>query len=94
MKALILAAAISTFQPDAEMARTMEAAGGLTTLMAICPDFKLPQVEVNRLLILEAALKLNPAYVDFFDRGVAKMTEEAVRNPNVCEEQARNFQTY
>lgn len=94
MEALILAAMISTLQPDPEMSRTMEAAGGLTTLTALCPDIKLPQVEINRLLILEAALKMNPAYIGFFDRGVAMMTEEAMRNPNICKEQALNFETY
>lgn len=94
MNAILIAAAISTFQPDPVMSATMEAAGGLTTLMAICPDIKLPRADIDRMLTLEAALRLNPAYVVFFDEGVAKMTAEALANPDVCRDQALNFETY
>lgn len=84
----------STVQVDPAMSLTMEAAGGLTTLMAICPDFDMPADQRERMRILEEALKTNPVYVEFFDHGVAMMTEEAVRNPNVCRDQLGDLQSY
>lgn len=85
---------IATVYPDLEMGRAMEAAGGLTTLMAICPSFDMPADQLERMRNLEAKLRQNPVYVDFFDQGVAKMTAEAMANPNVCRDQLGELQDY
>lgn len=89
-----LAGDIATVYPDPDMSRAMEAAGGLTTLMAVCPDYPMPAGQRERMRILEQALRENPVYVDFFDEGVAKMTAEAQRNPNVCRDQLGELQDY